>query len=72
MDFKYSDEDEAFRAEFRGWLVKNLPTDWRDEDELSDADSKQEFERRRTWHRQLNDAGWMCIHWPKELGGRGA
>jgi alkylation response protein AidB-like acyl-CoA dehydrogenase len=72
MDFKYSDEDEAFRAEFRGWLEKNLPPDWRGEEEVAETDSKSEFERRRAWHRKLYDAGWMCIHWPKELGGRGA
>jgi alkylation response protein AidB-like acyl-CoA dehydrogenase len=71
MDFKFSDEDEKFRGEFRGWLEQNLPRDWRDDIEL-DADTNTEFERRRTWHRKLYDAGWMCIHWPKEYGGRGA
>ena len=25
MDFKFSAEDEAFRAEFSGWLKANLP-----------------------------------------------
>jgi alkylation response protein AidB-like acyl-CoA dehydrogenase len=72
MDFKYSDEDEAFRHEFRGWLEANMPRDWRDDGELADPDTKSEFERRRGWHRKLYDAGWMCIHWPKEFGGRGA
>jgi alkylation response protein AidB-like acyl-CoA dehydrogenase len=72
MDFKYSDEDEAFRHEFRGWLVANMPRDWRDDGELADPDTKTEFERRRAWHRKLYDAGWMCIHWPREFGGRGA
>jgi alkylation response protein AidB-like acyl-CoA dehydrogenase len=72
MDFKYSEEDEAFRGEFRGWLEANMPRDWRDDGELSDPDTKTEFERRRGWHRKLYDAGWMCIHWPKEFGGRGA
>jgi len=72
MDFKYSDEDEAFRHEFREWLEANMPRDWRDDGELSDPDTKTEFERRRGWHRKLYDAGWMCIHWPKEFGGRGA
>ena len=71
MDFKYSEEDEKFRHEFRSWLEQNLPRDWRGDSEL-DADDKTEFERRREWHRKLNDAGWMCIHWPKEYGGRGA
>jgi alkylation response protein AidB-like acyl-CoA dehydrogenase len=72
MDFKYSEEDEAFRSEFRKWLEANVPPDWRDDDELADPDTQSEFERRRAWHRKLYDAGWMCIHWPKEFGGRGA
>jgi alkylation response protein AidB-like acyl-CoA dehydrogenase len=72
MDFKYSQADEAFRAEFRSWLESNMPRDWRDDGELADPDTKSEFERRRAWHRKLYDAGWMCIHWPKEFGGRGA
>ena len=72
MDFKYSEEDDAFRADFRSWLEANMPRDWRDDGELADPDTKSEFERRRAWHRKLYDAGWMCIHWPKEFGGRGA
>ena len=72
MDFKYSGEDEVFRAEFRSWLEANMPHDWRDDGELADPDTQSEFERRRAWHRKLYDAGWMCIHWPKEFGGRGA
>ncbi len=72
MDFKFSAEDEAFRQEFRRWLEQHLPRDWRDDGELHDPDSQEEFERRRAWHRQLYDGGWMCIHWPKEYGGRGA
>src|ERR1700719_2785596 len=69
MDFKFNEEDEALRRDFRSWLEKNLPRDWHDEGELHDPDTKEEFERRRAWHRKLYDGGWMCIHWPKEYGG---
>ncbi len=72
MDFKFSEADEAFRREFRSWLEKNLPRDWRSDGEERDPDDRSEFERRRAWHRKLYDGGWMCIHWPKEYGGRGA
>ena len=72
MDFKFSEEDEAFRQEFRSWLEAKpsarLARRWR----AGDPETKTEFERRRAWHRKLDDAGWMCIHWPKEYGGRGA
>jgi alkylation response protein AidB-like acyl-CoA dehydrogenase len=72
MDFNFSEADETFRREFRSWLDQNIPRDWRSDSEHSDPDTKTEFERRRAWHRKLYDAGWMCIHWPKEYGGRGA
>src|ERR1700720_615107 len=72
MDFKFSEEDETFRRDFRSWLEQNLPRDWHDEGELHDPDTKEEFERRRGWHRKLYDGGWMCIPWPREYGGRGA
>ena len=71
MDFKFTVEDEAFRQELRRWLEANLPRDSRDDGELHDPDTKEEFEQRRAWHRKLYDAGWMCIHWPKEYGGLG-
>jgi hypothetical protein len=32
MDFKFSAEDEAFRAELRSWLEANLPRRERSED----------------------------------------
>ncbi len=72
MDFSFSPQEETFRQEFRSWLEANIPRDWRDDGELHDPDSKEEFERRRAWHRKLYDGGWMCIHWPEEYGGRGA
>ncbi|HKD66266.1 MAG TPA: acyl-CoA dehydrogenase family protein [Candidatus Binataceae bacterium] len=72
MDFKFGEQEESFRQEFRSWLENNLPRDWRDEGEERDADSRSEFERRRAWHRKLYNGGWMCIHWPREYGGRGA
>ena len=72
MDFSFSPQEETFRQEFRSWLEANIPHDWRDDGELHDPDSKEEFERRRAWHRKLYDGGWMCIHWPEEYGGRGA
>src|ERR1700733_10808076 len=46
MDFKYREEEERFRHDFRSWLETNLPRVWRGDNEL-DADSKSEFERRR-------------------------
>jgi alkylation response protein AidB-like acyl-CoA dehydrogenase len=42
MDFSYTDEDEAFRAELVGWLDEHLPkflTEWSEEDSPDGEDS---------------------------------
>ncbi|HEX8067498.1 MAG TPA: acyl-CoA dehydrogenase family protein [Thermoleophilaceae bacterium] len=65
MDLTLSPQEEAFRDELRAWLEENHPGDEPEGDEAG-------FEFRRRWQRQLADAGWAGISWPKEFGGRGA
>lgn len=71
MDFNYSAEDEAFRAEFRDWLTKNTQYATPAREPLAD-ELEGDWDARVRWHRKLNEGGWMGIHWPKEYGGRGA
>ena len=26
----------------------------------------------KAWQKKKADAGWACLHWPKEYGGRGS
>lgn len=74
MDFKYSEEAEAFRREFRAWLDANPPTKI-DNDvsigEFSETGSAT-WKRHLDWHRKMHSGGWVGITWPKEYGGRGA
>lgn len=83
MDFAYSEKDEAFRAELRGWLDEELPkflAEWSsDDDEGHDAADHdggsgvmRQMERRRAWQRTLNEGRWAAITWPEEWGGRDA
>ena len=69
MDLRYTPEEEEFRAELRSWLAKVLPG-------LPPAPSTTNWQARRAydtaWQRQLFDAGYAGINWPKEYGGRGA
>jgi alkylation response protein AidB-like acyl-CoA dehydrogenase len=58
--------DEAFRAELRGWLAQNLPTEPVPEDE----EARRAFQR--AWQRRLAAGGWVGIQWPRAHGGRGA
>ena len=73
MDFTYTEEQEAFRAELRGWLTANLTDDLRIEDPTDErvAPDRETFERRREWQKRMYAAGWVGISWPKAYGGRG-
>ena len=74
MDFKFSAEDEAFRAELRSWLEANLPGRERGEhaEGAFSDESASHWERRVAWHKKMHGGGWVGISWPKEYGGRGA
>ncbi len=73
MDFSYTAEDEAFRAELRDWLDANLPEFLAlgEIGQATDANLRT-MERRRAWQRKLNEGHWAAINWPKEWGGREA
>ena len=75
MDFKLSAEDEAFRAELRGWLDANLPRSERRNRfalEFMHSEGGEEWQRRIAWHKKMHAAGWVAVHWPAQYGGRGA
>src|SRR5438270_7578960 len=65
MDLTLSPEEEAFRDELRAWVAEHHPGREPEGDEAA-------FQFRRDWQKQLYDAGWAGVSWPKEYGGRGA
>ena len=67
MDITFSPDEERFRAEARAWLAANAP-DY--EPPEHDLKARSEFDMK--WQRQLFDAGYAGISWPKAYGGRGA
>jgi alkylation response protein AidB-like acyl-CoA dehydrogenase len=72
MDLRFSDEDEAFRAEARAWLTEQLDGPFaivRGRGGMGDEHSL--FDERLAWEQALAAAGWTCVGWPKEHGGRG-
>lgn len=72
MDMTYSAEDEAFRAEIRAWLDENLSGRFAALKGLGGSGREHEaFEERLEWNRHLAAAGWSCVAWPVEHGGRG-
>src|SRR5580700_1597303 len=73
MDFASTPEDDAFRAELRGWLDANLP-DFQASGEIGDESNadRRTMLRRQAWQRRLHEGRWAAINWPKAWGGREA
>ncbi|GAW48161.1 acyl-CoA dehydrogenase domain-containing protein [Nocardioides sp. PD653] len=72
VDLTYSDEDQAFRAEVRGWLEEHLSGEWAELRGLGGAGRDHEaHDERVAWNRLMAEHGWTCVGWPKEYGGRG-
>jgi len=68
-----SPEDEQFRRRIREWLTDNLTG--RFAALLGAGGPGREHEAhadRLAWNRHLAAAGWTCLGWPREHGGRGA
>src|SRR2546426_4632967 len=71
MDFDLSPAEKAFRDDVRSWLAANRPT-WADGDVAEDGGGWSWLEKRVAWQRQLHEAGYLGLNWPREYGGRGA
>ncbi|QNG17466.1 acyl-CoA dehydrogenase [Rhodococcus triatomae] len=64
--------DESFAAEVRQWLAENLTGEFGKLKGTGGPGSEHEFfEERLAWDRHLAAAGWTCLGWPAEHGGRG-
>ncbi len=77
MNFDDTPQEAAFRAEVRAWIAVNAPKQY--EEELKKASLGRTqlkganiLEVAKAWQKKKADAGWACLHWPKEYGGRGA
>jgi len=72
VDLRHSEEDEAFRAEARDWLVSRLDGEFAVvKGRGGPGDEHMLFEERHAWERELGRGGWIGISWPQEYGGRG-
>jgi alkylation response protein AidB-like acyl-CoA dehydrogenase len=75
MDFNDTPEEAAFRAEARAWLEANAePLDPGEEggDLLGERVDDEALAAAKAWQKKKADAGWACITWPREYGGREA
>ncbi|MBR0898957.1 acyl-CoA dehydrogenase [Bradyrhizobium tropiciagri] len=77
MNFDDTPQEAAFRTEVRSWIRANAPKQYEDElanasigrIELKDADT---LDVAKAWQKKKAEAGWACLQWPKEYGGRGS
>ncbi|MBI3701060.1 MAG: acyl-CoA dehydrogenase [Afipia sp.] len=77
MNFDDTPQEAKFRAEARAWIDANAPKNL--EAELSQPTvgriklkGSDILVESKKWQKKKADAGWACLHWPKEYGGRGA
>jgi hypothetical protein len=77
MNFDDTPQEAAFRAEAKAWIAANAPRQY-EEDLCKSSLGRTQIkganilEVAKAWQKKKANAGWACLHWPKEYGGRGA
>jgi len=77
MNFDDTPQEAAFRKQAREWIAAYAPKEL--EAELSRPsvgrialERGNIIEASKAWQKKKAAAGWACLHWPKEYGGRDA
>ena len=72
MELQLTDKERAFRDEARAWLSEQLGGPFAElRGRGGPGDEEFMVERRLEWTRVMGEAGWNCVGWPVEHGGRG-
>jgi len=72
MNTRFSEADEAFRSEIAAWLAENLAGEFAAvRGRGGPGDEHALLAERHAWEKRLGAAGWTCVGWPVEHGGRG-
>ena len=70
---RFTPQDEQFRADVREWLEANLTGEFANMRGAGGPGREHErHDERLAWNQHLATAGWTCLGWPAEHGGRGA
>ena len=67
MDFRFTQEEEAFRKEVHDFIETECPPTLRGKD----VNFFQELPNLMEWRKKIADKGWIAPAWPKEYGGAG-
>ena len=77
MNFTDTPEQKAFREQARAWIREHAP--WEHVERIKKLrfaglpfeDEHEWLAISKSWQRKKYDAGWACLVWPTEYGGRG-
>jgi alkylation response protein AidB-like acyl-CoA dehydrogenase len=80
MDFNYTAAQQDFRRHLRGWLERTASAVFGTNGDRFTGSLETRFFGRNDehwaqaleYHRRLNDAGYLALHWPVEWGGSAA
>ena len=73
MDFRYTEEEEAFRKEVIEFLEKELPAGWLGVDPGPEEESREDvYPVALDMWRKLGEKNWIGLTWPKAWGGQEA
>ncbi|MCX7307940.1 MAG: acyl-CoA dehydrogenase [Afipia sp.] len=77
MNFDDTPQEAKFRAEARAWIDANAPKNvepewWQPTVGRIKLKGSAILTESKKWQKKKAEAGWACLHWPKEFGGRGA
>jgi len=70
MDFRLSEQHEAWRDEVRAFLQETLPRDWGEGSDEHWTVSDEAWEFSLQFQRELGRRGWLALAWPREYGGQ--
>jgi alkylation response protein AidB-like acyl-CoA dehydrogenase len=69
MDFRFEEDEEAFRREVRQWLEEEIPQRWIELDPGIWEETEESWALAREFQRKLGQKGWLAPAYPKEYGG---
>jgi alkylation response protein AidB-like acyl-CoA dehydrogenase len=69
MDFRFTEDEEAFRREVHQWLKHEIPQRWTELDPGIWEETEESWALAREFQRKLGQKGWLAPAYPKEYGG---
>jgi len=69
MDFRFTEDEEAFRREVRQWLKQEIPQRWVELDPGIWEETEESWALAREFQRKLGQKGWLAPAYPKEYEG---